>query len=146
MYLPTTCVIGLIVPRALRFIFFFNFLVKKFYFRSTLSRVFKPTTRLKLVSRGENAVRVDAVKGSEPRTPELEIPRPSAGARVGEWGSSKLVSTWERLQPLLYITPTGRPPLVKGGIVGGVEKREGTTPGRAGEFGRLELIELTKID
>ena len=110
-----------------------------------MSRVFKPPTRLKLVSRVENAVRVDAVKGSEPRTPELEIPRPT-GARVGERGSSKLVSVWERLQPLLYITPTGRPPPVRGGIVGGVEKREGTTPGRAGEFGRLELIKLTKID
>jgi hypothetical protein len=35
------------------------------------------------VSRGENAVRVDAVKRSEPRAPELEIPRPSAGAGVG---------------------------------------------------------------
>jgi hypothetical protein len=34
------------------------------------------------VSRVENAVRVDAVKESEPRTPELEIPRPM-GAGVG---------------------------------------------------------------
>ena len=30
-----------------------------------MSRVFKPPTRFKLVSRVENAVRVDAVKGSE---------------------------------------------------------------------------------
>jgi len=34
------------------------------------------------VSRGENAVRVDAVKEPEPRAPELEIPRP-LGAGVG---------------------------------------------------------------
>jgi hypothetical protein len=47
-----------------------------------LSRLFKPPTRFKLVSRVENAVRVDAVKGSEPRTPELEIPR-LFGAGVG---------------------------------------------------------------
>jgi hypothetical protein len=68
---------------------------------------------------------------------------PRAG---GGTGSSKLVSAWERFQPLPHPAPAGRPPLVKGGIVGGVEKVNGTTPGRAGEFGRLELIELTKID
>jgi hypothetical protein len=80
------------------------------------------------VSRVENAVRVDAVKGSGPRTPELEIPRPM-GARVGERGSSKLVSTWERFQPFSHPAPAGRPPLVKGGIVGVEENRNGTTPG-----------------
>jgi hypothetical protein len=63
-------------------ILFFNFLIRKFYFRSTLGRVYKPLPRFKLVSRVENAVRVDAVKESEPRTPELEIPRLS-GAGVG---------------------------------------------------------------
>ena len=47
-----------------------------------MSRVFKPSTRLKPVSRGKNAVREDAVKRSEPRTPELEIPR-LLGAGVG---------------------------------------------------------------
>jgi len=76
----------------------------------------------------ENAVRVDAVKGSEPRTPELEIPRPM-GARVGEWGSSKLVSAWERFQPFTHPAPAGRPPPVRGGIVEGEENRNGTTPG-----------------
>jgi len=71
---------------------------------------------------------VDAVKGSEPRTPELESPRP-LGARVGERGSSKLVSAWERFQPFSHPAPAGRPPLVKGGIVGGEKKQNGTTPG-----------------
>jgi hypothetical protein len=47
-----------------------------------LSRLFKLPTRFKLVSRRENAVRVDAVRGLEPRTPELEIPR-LFGAGVG---------------------------------------------------------------
>jgi len=47
-----------------------------------LSRLFKPSTCVKLVSRVENAVRVDAVRGLEPRTPELEIPR-LFGAGVG---------------------------------------------------------------
>jgi hypothetical protein len=35
------------------------------------------------VSRGNNAAGEHAVKGLEPRAPELEIPRPSAGAGVG---------------------------------------------------------------
>jgi hypothetical protein len=52
-----------------------------------LSRFFKPPTCLKLVSRGENAVRVDAVRGLAPRAPELDIPRPS-GAGVGALSSS----------------------------------------------------------
>jgi hypothetical protein len=108
-----------------------------------LSRVYKPLPRFKLVSRVENAVRVDAVKGSEPRTPELEIPRPM-GARVGERGSSKLVSVWERLQPLLYITPTGRPPLVKGGIVGGEEKRNGTTLGPGFRVYKIRVNKVNK--
>jgi len=47
-----------------------------------MSRVFKPLTRLKLVSRGNSAAGEHAVKGSEPRTPELEIPR-LFGAGVG---------------------------------------------------------------
>ncbi|MCC6065872.1 MAG: hypothetical protein LM576_07815 [Thermofilum sp.] len=33
--------------------------------------------------RAENAVRGNAMKGPEPRAPELEIPRPPAGAGVG---------------------------------------------------------------
>ena len=84
--------------------------------------------RLKLVSRVENAVRGDAVRGLEPRAPELESPRP-LGARVGGRGSSKLVSVWERFQPFSHPAPAGRSPLVKGGIVGGDGKANGTTPG-----------------
>ena len=109
-----------------------------------MSRVFKPSSHLKLVSRGNNAAEELAVRGSEPRAPELESPRPM-GAGVGEWGSSKLVSAWERFQPFTHPAPAGRPPPVKGGIVGGRETRK-PPPGRAGEFGRLELIKLTKID
>jgi hypothetical protein len=41
------------------------------------------------VSRGENAVRVDAVMGLEPRAPELEIPRPGRGADPVEGRSRK---------------------------------------------------------
>jgi len=95
------------------------------------------------VSRGENAVRVDAVKGSEPRTPELEIPRPT-GARVGEWGSSKLVSAWERFHPLPYPAPAGRPPRVRGGIVGGDEKRNGTTPGPGFRVWKVRVNRVNK--
>jgi hypothetical protein len=51
---------------------------------------------------------------------------PRAG---GGTGSSKLVSVWGRFQPLPYPALAGRPPLVRGGIVGGVEKAKGTTPG-----------------
>gem|GEM_PF-569871 len=80
------------------------------------------------MSRVENAVRVDAVKGSQPRAPELEIPRP-LGAGVGVWGSSKLVSAWERFQPFSHPAPAGRPPLVRSGIVAGEKKQNGTTPG-----------------
>jgi len=75
----------------------------------------------------ENAVRVDAVKGSEPRIPELEIPRPM-GAGVGVKGSVELRAARKRFQPLPYPAPAGRPPLVRGGIVGRDEKANGTTP------------------
>jgi hypothetical protein len=51
------------------------------------------------------------------------------GAGVGERGSFELRAARERLQPLPYLTPVGRLPLARGGIVGGVEKRKGTTPG-----------------
>ena len=47
-----------------------------------MSRLFKPPTRLKLVSRGNSAAGAQAVRGLEPRAPELEIPR-LLGAGVG---------------------------------------------------------------
>jgi len=83
-----------------------------------------------------------AVKEPTPRAPELKIPRPS-GARVGEWGSSKLVSVWERFQPFSHPAPAGRPPLVKGGIVGGVEKR-GTTPGPDRRVWKVRVNKVNK--
>jgi hypothetical protein len=87
-----------------------------------MSRVFKPSIHVKPVSRGENAV-LNAVKGLEPRAPRL------LGAGLGERGSVELWgSVWGRFHPLPYLTPVGRPPLVRGGIVGGVEKRKGTSP------------------
>jgi hypothetical protein len=64
------------------FIFFFNFLVKKFYFQSTLSRVFKPSTRVKPVSRAGSSAVSSVLRGLEPRAPELEILR-LFGAGVG---------------------------------------------------------------
>jgi len=55
------------------------------------------------VSRGENAVRVDAVMGLEPRAPELEIPRPGRGAdRVGGRNRKKEVVEGFRVLTLLY--------------------------------------------
>jgi rRNA maturation protein Nop10 len=47
-----------------------------------LSRVFKPSTRVKLVSRGNSAAGENAVRGLELRAPEHEIPR-LFGAGVG---------------------------------------------------------------
>jgi hypothetical protein len=91
----------------------------------------------------ENAVRVDAVKGSQPRAPELEIPRP-LGAGVGVWGSSKLVSAWERFQPFSHPAPAGRPPLVRSGIVAGEKKRNGTTPGPGRRVFKLKTSKSIK--
>jgi hypothetical protein len=55
------------------------------------------------VSRGENAVRVDAVMGLEPRAPELEIPRPGRGADpVGGRNRKKGVVEGFRVLTLLY--------------------------------------------
>jgi len=95
------------------------------------------------VSRGNNAAEELAVRGSEPRAPELESPRPM-GARVGEWGSSKLVSVWERFQPFTHPVPAGRPPLVKGGIVGGEEKRNGTTLGLGFRVWKVRVNKVNK--
>jgi hypothetical protein len=108
-----------------------------------LSRVFKPSTRVKLVSRGENAVRVDAVRGLEPRAPELEIPRP-LGAGVGMKRSVELWAARERFQPLPYPALTGRPPLVKSGIVGGEKKRNGTTPGPGFRVWKIRVNRVNK--
>jgi hypothetical protein len=74
----------------------------------------------------ENAV-PNAVKGLEPRIPELEIP--PSGAGVGVKGSVELRAARERFQPLPYPAPTGRPSRARGGIVGGEEKAKETTPG-----------------
>jgi hypothetical protein len=74
----------------------------------------------------ENAV-PNAVKGLEPRIPELEIP--PSGAGVGVKGSVELRAARERFQPLPYPAPAGRPHRARGGIVGGEEKAKETTPG-----------------
>jgi hypothetical protein len=96
------------------------------------------------VSRGNNAVRAHAVMGLEPRAPELEIPRLSLGAGVGMKGSVELWAARERLQPLLYVTPTGRRPLVRGGIVGVEEKRNGTTPGPGFRVWKVRVNKVNK--
>jgi hypothetical protein len=57
-------------------IFFFNFLVKIFLLSVCIEKALKPPTRLKLVSRGNNAAGAQTVRGLEPRAPGLEIPRP----------------------------------------------------------------------
>ena len=55
------------------------------------------------VSRGENAVRVDAVMGLEPRAPGLEIPRSVRGADpVGGRSRKKEVVDGFRVLTLLY--------------------------------------------
>jgi len=49
-----------------------------------MGKLYKAPVHPEPVSRAGNAVRADAMKGPEaPRAPELEIPRPSAGAGVG---------------------------------------------------------------
>ena len=81
------------------------------------------------MSRGNSAAGEHAVRGLEPRAPELEIPRPM-GAGVGMKGSVELWgSARERFHPLPYPAPTGRPPRARGGIVGGEKKAKETTPG-----------------
>ena len=95
------------------------------------------------MSRGNNAAGEHAVRGLEPRAPELEIPRPS-GAGLGERGGGKLVSVWGRSQPLQYPTPTRRAPLVRGGIVGGEKKRNGTTPGPGWRIFKLKTSKSIK--
>jgi len=68
-------------------ILFFNFSIRKDYFQASLGKLYKPPVRLKPVRRAENAVREHAVRGPEPRAPELDIPRPSVGAGVGALSS-----------------------------------------------------------
>ena len=69
-------------------ILFFNFPFRKIYFQASLGKVYKPPVRPEPVNRVENAVREHAVRGPEaPRAPELDIPRPSAGAGVGALSS-----------------------------------------------------------
>jgi len=63
------------------------------------------------------------VKGLEP-----QAPRP-LGAGLRERGSVELWAARERFQPLPYPALTRRPLLTRSGIVGGVEKRNRTTPG-----------------
>ena len=95
------------------------------------------------MSRVENAAGEHAVRGLEPRAPELEIPRPM-GARVGERGSSKLVSVWGRFHPLPHPALAGRPPLVRGGIVGGDGKANGTTPGPGFRVYKIRVNRVSK--
>jgi ribosomal protein S27AE len=59
-------------------------------------------------------------------------------------GSVELWAARERLQPLLYTTPTGRRPLVRGGIVGGVEKRNRTTPGPGFRVWKIRVNKVNK--
>ena len=80
------------------------------------------------MSRAGSSAVSSALKGSEPRIPELEIPRPM-GAGVGVKGSIELRAARERFQPLPYPAPTWRPPLKRSGIVGRDEKANGTIPG-----------------
>jgi len=95
------------------------------------------------VARAGNSAVSNAVKGLEPRAPELEIPRPlSAG--LSERGSVELWAARERLQPLPYPTPTGRPPLTRSGIVGGVEKAKGTTPGPGFRVYKIKVNKVNK--
>ena len=57
-------------------ILFFNFSIRKFYFRSTLGKVYKAPVRPKLVHRVENAVREHAVRG---------LLRPRARCSLAGW-------------------------------------------------------------
>jgi hypothetical protein len=59
-------------------------------------------------------------------------------------GSVELWAARERLQPLLYTTPTGRRPLVRGGIVGGVENRNRTTPGPGFRVWKIRVNKVNK--
>jgi len=95
------------------------------------------------VSRWENAAGASAVKGLEPRAPELEIPR-SMGAGVGMKGSVELRAARERLQTLPYPAPTGRPPLTRSGTVGGEEKRNRTTPGPGWRVYKIKVNKVSK--
>jgi hypothetical protein len=64
-----------------------------------LSRVFKPSTRVKPVSRWENAAVASAVRGLEPRAPELEIPRP-LGVEVARSGETYVnLDGWLKQHP-----------------------------------------------
>jgi Putative transposase DNA-binding domain. len=96
------------------------------------------------VSRGNSTAGEHAVKEPTPRAPELESPRLSLSAGVGMKGSVELWAARERLQPLLYVTPTGRPPLVKGGIVRVEEKRNGTTPGPGFRVYKIRVNRVNK--
>jgi len=78
-------------------------LIRKFYFRSTLGRVYKPPVRFEPVSRGENAVREQAVRGPEaPRASEPEIPRLARGAGYGGKKRKRGLVEGFRVLTLLY--------------------------------------------
>jgi hypothetical protein len=66
------------------------------------------------------------------------------GAGVGIEGSVELWAARERLQPLPYPTPAGRRPLVKGGIVGGEEKANGTTLGLGFRVYKIRVNRVNK--
>jgi ribosomal protein S27AE len=55
------------------------------------------------------------------------------------WGSAR-----ERFHPLPYPAPTGRSPLVRGGIVGGEEKRNGTTLGLGFRVWKVRVNKVNK--
>jgi predicted RNA-binding Zn-ribbon protein involved in translation (DUF1610 family) len=57
----------------------------------------------------------------------------------------KLVSVWGRFHPLPHPALAGRPPLVRGGIVGGEEKANGTTPGPGFRVWKLRVSRANRL-
>jgi hypothetical protein len=90
------------------------------------------------VSREGKAAGAQAVKGLEP-----QAPRP-LGAGLRERGSVELWAARERFQPLPYPALTRRPLLTRSGIVGGVEKRNGTTPGPGRRVWKIKVNRVNK--
>ena len=94
------------------------------------------------MSRAGSSAVSSALKGSEPRIPELEIP--PTGAGVGVKGSIELWAARERFQPLPYPAPTGRPLLTRSGIVEGEKKRNGTPPGLGFRVWKIRVNRVNK--
>jgi hypothetical protein len=107
-----------------------------------MGNLFKSLLDFQAVSREGKAAGSQAVKGLEPRAPELEIPH-LLDAGLRERGNVELWAARERFHPLPYPTPTGRPPLTRGGIGGGDGKANGTTP-RPGF--RVYKIKVNKVN